>query len=73
MQVKPIQVFTLTKNLKHQVSLSLNEENVILDVFLGDHIRIQKSFQNTTHGNQRLLFARNKFNTENKVKKYLKL
>ena len=73
MQMKPVQYYKLTDNLRHQISLTFNEDVVILDVFLGDRIRIQKSFQNTLEGNNKLLLTREKLNTETKVKKYLNI
>ena len=64
----------ITDKLKHKVSLSGNESMVYLQVdYLNGKFTIEKSYKNNRFDLEEMTKQANSLNTEEKVRKYLKL
>lgn len=61
----------ITKELLHKISISKDEENIFLNVDLMGRFSIEKKFKNNFGGMHLLEIECEKFNSEDKVFKYL--
>ena len=64
----------ITTNLKHIMYITVDEERIFLIInYMDNRFTIEKNFPNNYFGTRELAKAKEKFNTEDKIKQYLNI